>query len=60
MKQDTYTQIYRRIAADAASGSTGLVECEKRSMAATVVAIWFTVVLLGFGSHVLPLFASVR
>ena len=30
------------------------------SMAATVVAIWFTVVLLGFGSHVLPLFASVR
>jgi hypothetical protein len=29
------------------------------SMAVTVVAVWFTVVTLGFGSHLWPLLASV-
>jgi hypothetical protein len=30
------------------------------SIAVTVIAIWFTVVTLGFGSYVWPLLVSVR
>ena len=62
LKHPTYTEIYGRIAADAPSGSTSRCAMWKticnNSMAVTVVAIWFTVVTLGFGSHVWPLLGA--
>ena len=59
VRSTTYTEIYRCISHGAEGSALVFGMWEKvriETLAVTATVIWFAVVVLGFGSHVLPLF----